>query len=261
MAEPGAPGPRVLVVEDDEEVAAVLQQILSDERYDVEVRGSLFQARGAVERSLPDLIILDRRLPDGDGIEFCRELRRAPRTRGVSVLFLTGTKKGVPDKVLGLEGGADDYITKPFSSEELLARVKAVLRRAMNAAERPDVLEAGPLRVEPEARKAFLFQAEVLLRPKEYNVLLAFMECRGRVLSRAFLLQRAWGLDKDLELSTNVVDVTVGSLRRKLGAYGCAICSVHSYGFRFDADKMPVPPAPPSAALLSPSPKKPKRPR
>ncbi len=233
MTAGNAPGPRVLVVEDDEQVAGVLLQVLSDQQFDVEVRATLAQARSSVKKGLPDIIILDRQLPDGDGMEFCRELRRHPLNRNVPILFLTA-RKSTSDRVLGLDEGADDYLAKPFNPVELTARVRAILRRTMNVAEQPATLAAGPLRIEQESRRVFLFQKEVLLRPKEYNLLLTFLECRGRVLSRHFLLQRAWGLDKELELSTNVVDVTVGSLRKKLGDYGAAIVSVHSYGFRFD---------------------------
>jgi len=251
MAGVNAAGPYVLVVEDDEQVSSILEQVLGDEKYRVEVRASLFQARGAVKKGLPDIVILDRQLPDGDGIEFCKELRCNALTRNVPILFLTA-KKGTSERIHGLEEGADDYLTKPFSPEELLLRVQAILRRTMNVPERPAVLEAGPLRIEPEARRVFLFQSELLLRPKEYNLLLTLLECGDRVLSRPFLLQRAWGLDKDVELSTNVVDVTIGSLRKKLGAYGRCIVSVHSYGFRFDLDQLPVPPAPPSREILPP---------
>jgi len=260
MADVNATGPHVLVVEDDEQVSTILLQVLGDEHYQVEVRASLFQARGAIKKALPDIIILDRQLPDGDGIEFCKELRCDALTRDVPILFLTA-KKSTADRVHGMKEGADDYLTKPFSPAELLLHVNAILRRTMNVPEQPAILQAGPLRLEPEARRVILFQREILLRPKEYNLLLTLLECRGRVLSRPFLLQRAWGLDKDLQLSTNVVDVTIGSLRKKLGAYGCCIVSVHSYGFRFDADQMPVPPAPPARDLLAPPPTHLKKPR
>ncbi len=262
MTPSDASGPRVLVVEDDEQVAGVIAEVLDAQRFSVEVRSTLGQGRAAVKKNLPDLIVLDRQLPDGDGLEFCRELRCGPATRNVPILFLTA-KKSAADRVLGLDEGADDYLAKPFDPAELTARVRAILRRTMNVAERPDPVTAGPLRVEPESRRVFLFRDEVLLRPKEYNLLLTFLECRGRVLSRPFLLQRAWGFDKELELSTNVVDVTVGTLRKKLGAYGAAIVSVHSYGFRFDEELLPVPPAPPPSAMIPPpmSPRKPPRSR
>ncbi|HBL16664.1 MAG TPA: hypothetical protein DD417_07890, partial [Elusimicrobia bacterium] len=150
-------------------------------------------------------------------------------------------------------------LAKPFSPAELLARAKAVLRRTMNKPQDPGLLSIGPLRIAPEAHQVFLFDRELLLRPKEYNLLMAFLETRGRVLSRRALLQAAWGLDKELELDTNVVDVTVGSLRRKLGAYGRCIVSVHSVGFRFDPERLPVPPAPPGSAELGTDPKKRRR--
>ena len=249
-----ATGPCVLVVEDDDEVSSVLVHVLGDAHYQVEARDTLLQARASVKKTIPDLIILDRQLPDGDGLEFCREIRFNPATRHVPILFLTA-KKSASEKTLGLEEGADDYLAKPFNSGELMARVKAILRRTMTVPEQPVILAAGPLRIEPEARRVFLFQSEVLLRPKEYNLLVTFLECRGRVLSRAFLLQRAWGLDVELDLNTNVVDVTIGSLRKKLGAYGAGIVSVHSYGFRFDESEMPVPPAPPPREMQNFPPK------
>ena len=144
MAE-NAAGPCVLVVEDDEEVSSLLAQVLGEARFKVEVRGTLQLARGSVKKELPDMVVLDRQLPDGDGIDFCRELRMNPATRGIPILFLT-SKKSASEKVLGLDQGADDYLAKPFNASELLARVKAILRRTMAVPEQPAVLTAGPTR-------------------------------------------------------------------------------------------------------------------
>lgn len=224
---------RVLVVDDDENVTVAVEQTLCAEGYAVQIASNLFQARGAVERSLPDLIILDRRLPDGDGAHFCTKLRADETTKAVPILFLTA-KKGVPDRVLGLEVGGDDYLAKPFAPEELVARVEAILRRTSAPPARRAVLAAGPLRLDLTSHRAFLNDKELDLWPKEYDMTAAFLEHKNRLLTREFLLQRVWGAGKEMELTGNVVDVTLHALRKKLGGFGERIVTVRGYGFRFD---------------------------
>ncbi|MBI4052330.1 MAG: response regulator transcription factor [Elusimicrobia bacterium] len=224
----------ILVVDDDKNVSSLMEQVLKGEGYNVQTAPNIFRAQGILQRSQPDLIILDRRLPDGDGIDFCMQIRKDSRTHSIPVLFLTATKKGVPDKVLGLEVGGDDYLTKPFSPEELSARVKAILRRTIAPASNKSILEAGLLRLDLDARKAYANNKELSLWPKEYDLLATFLERMNRVLTREFLLQRVWGAGKEMELNTNVVDVTVGNLRKKLGKLGENIVAVRGFGFRFD---------------------------
>jgi DNA-binding response OmpR family regulator len=244
MPEEASSRARVMVVEDEFPVSSMLEEALGADHYEVLCFQTLAEARAFLRRDTPDLAVLDRHLPDGNGIELCKEIRSDPRTRKLPVLFLTA-QGGLADRIAGLDEGADDYLAKPFSPAELLARIRAVLRRTMAEPKRPAVLKAGPLRADTEARQAFLFDRELILRPKEYNLLVAFLESPGKALTRAHLLERAWGVDERLGLDTNVVDVTLGNLRRKLGDGGRSIVSVYSIGFRFDPELLGARPAPP----------------
>ena len=166
------------------------------------------------------LVILDRRLPDADGLELCQEIRQKPALSTVPVLFLSG-KNTVADKVVGLKMGGDDYLTKPFSPEELVARIEVLLRRS-GAADAPKSVEAEGLRLDFEARRIFHKDKEVQLSRK------------NRGLTRQFLLQHVWGYDASIEVSTKVVDVTLSHLREKLGPWGDKITAVRGYGYRLD---------------------------
>lgn len=224
----------ILIVDDDKGITAMVEHLLQEEGYAVRTADTLFKAQGMVRKSPPDLIILDRQLPDGDGVDFCIQLRKDERTIKTPILFLT-SKKSVVDRVLGLRVGGDDYLVKPFSNEEILARLKAILRRTMDTAQAEKVvLTGGPVRLDLDARRAYLNKEEIGLWPKEYELLSAFLRNPDRVLSREVLLDRVWGVDKGVELSTNVVDVTVGNLRKKLGSFGKAITAVRGVGFRLD---------------------------
>ena len=223
----------LLLVDDDAAVARMVSDYLKKEGYRLRWAKTAFQAEGLVERELPDLVILDRTLPDKDGLELCRAWRQAPRTQALPILFLSG-KSNLPEKVSGLRMGADDYLPKPFKLVELLARVEAVLRRSGLKALPVSQIELGELRLDLSARKAFRKGEEIELSPKEYDLLQAFMEQPGRVLGRPALLESVWGYDEAAELTTKVVDVTVGHLRRKLGPSGEKIAAVTGYGYRFD---------------------------
>lgn len=232
------PKASILVVEDEQEIARLLEKILQEEGYHVHSVNNAFKARGAIERLTPDLVILDRRLPDADGLELCREIRSQPKTQNLPVLFLTA-KKTPTERVLGMKIGGDDYLTKPFSPEEVVAHVEAILRRTRGDKTDSSAsgFQLGELRVDGSARKAYLKKKDLELSSKELDLLQAFLERPGHVLSREFLLQRVWGYREDLELTTKVVDVTVGHLRGKLGPYGRHISAVRKYGYRLDAEK------------------------
>jgi two-component system, OmpR family, response regulator len=222
---------RVLVVEDELKMASLLLRGLSEEGHAADVArtgdDALWMA-GAVEY---DAILLDVMLPGADGFDVCRRLRE----RGVwsPVLMLTA-RDGVEDRVAGLDAGADDYLAKPFSFAELLARLRALARRG--AAERPTVLEVGDLRLDPAARKVWRGEVEVELSTKEFSLLEAFMRRPGVVLSRLHLLEHAW--DYGYENRSNVIDVYVRYLREKIDRpFGCAsLETVRGAGYRLRTD-------------------------
>jgi two-component system, OmpR family, response regulator len=221
---------RVLVVEDEAKLASLLGRGLREEGHaaDVAQRGedALWMARAADY----DAIVLDVMLPGLDGFSVCRELREA----GIwaPVLMLTA-RDGVDDRIAGLDTGADDYLTKPFSFAELLARLRALARRA--PVERPPVLEVDDLRLDPGARRAWRGETELELSPKEFALLEAFMRRPDQVLTRSELLERAW--EMEYERRSNVVDVYVRYLRQKVDRpFGKhSIETVRGVGYRLHA--------------------------
>lgn len=223
----------ILVVEDEETSAGVIKEALELEQFQIVWAPSLFRARSALNKTSPDLIILDRRLPDGDGLELCRELKAKAEWKDVPILFLSA-KKAVTDRVSGLNMGGDDYLAKPFDIEELLARVRALVRRRGSAEAPRQVLQADELRLDLQRVEASYKGKPLKLWPKEFELLRVLVERKGRVVSREALLQSVWGYDKDLEITSKTVDVTVSRLRKKLGAYADRLIFIKGYGYRFD---------------------------
>lgn len=199
---------KVLLIEDDRHIAEFIIKGLREELFIV---SHAIDGEEGIVFSLyedPDLIVLDVMLPNKNGIEVCKEMR----SKGVEtpIIMLTA-KSEVKDKVLGLESGADDYITKPFSFDEFLARINAVLRRKKTMSAE---LVYGKLRIDIISHRAFYGKDEVILRPKEYAVLKYLLNNKGRVISRTKILENVWGYDYDT--STNICDVYIRSLREKL---------------------------------------------
>jgi DNA-binding response OmpR family regulator len=223
---------QILVVEDQAATSDLIKDVLTEAGFEVKVVDTLGKARTNLSRALPELLILDRNLPDGDGLELCHELRKDEKSANLPLLILTA-KKAVEDKVSGLKGGADDYLAKPFNTEELVARVEALLRRT-GKVEEPTTIEAGDLKLDSTSRKAFLKNKEVGLSAKEFDLLWFLMYRKNRVLTRDFLLQHVWGYDSGLDLTTKVVDVTLSHLRDKLGPAAEMIVAVRGFGYRFD---------------------------
>ncbi len=224
----------VLLVEDERDIADLV-------RYHVERAGMRFvhAADGAAALRLaraeqPDLVILDLLLPGLDGLEVCRQLRRDALTRRLPIIMLTARGEEV-DRVVGLELGADDYIVKPFSPRELVARIRAVLRRS-EAPSPPAGRATGDLRVD-EARHAVTVGGQpVELTAKEFGLLAALMRADGRVLSRDQLLETVWGYANAAEIESRTVDVHVRRLRGKLGPEARRIVTVKAVGYRFDGE-------------------------
>jgi two-component system OmpR family response regulator len=200
---------RALVVEDESKMAALLRRGLQEEGYAVDVASSGEDGTWLGAENDYDVILLDVMLPDFDGFEVCRRLRAADRW--APILMLTA-RDGVQDRVAGLDAGADDYLTKPFSFDELFARVRALLRRG--PAERPPVLTNGDLIVDPAARRVSRGDVGIELTQKEFALLELFMRHPGEVLSRTRILEHVW--DFAYEGDSNVVDVYVRYLREKV---------------------------------------------
>ena len=214
---------RALVVEDQPKLASLIQRGLSEEGYAVDVAPDGPQALVRATATEYDVIVLDVMLPGLDGFEVCRRLRA--QTVQSPVLMLTA-RDGVDDRIAGLDLGADDYLTKPFAFDELLARLRALTRRG--ALERTPVLAVGELRLDPRTKHVWRGEEEVDLSAKEFALLETFMRHPGQVLSRYELLEHAW--DFAYENRSNVVDVYVRYLRQKLGA--SAIETVRGAGYR-----------------------------
>src|SRR5687768_8413253 len=217
----------VLVVEDEASIASFVSLYLKNAGYDVQVAPTGEDALSKAEAQQPALIVLDLMLPDIDGIEVCRRIRRLS---DVPILMLTARDEDV-DKIIGLEVGADDYLTKPFNPRELVARVKSVLRRS--APERRDresaQLRHGDLHVDAGRREVRVGEQEIQLAPKEFDLLWELLDHRGLVLTRDQLLERVWGYT--FAGDTRTVDVHVRQLRRKLGE-ASPIVTVWGVGYK-----------------------------
>jgi DNA-binding response OmpR family regulator len=200
---------RLLLIEDDASLAAVLLRALGDEGYSVDVAGRAVDGRHQLRASEYDLVVLDLGLPDGDGLALCREAR----AHGVvaPILVLTA-RDGLLNKVEGLDAGADDYLTKPFDFPELAARIRALLRRGSE--DRSPILQADDIRLDPAARRVWRGAVTVPLTAREFSLLEYLMRHKGKVLTRTELLEHVW--DAHYDGLSNVVDVHIANLRRKL---------------------------------------------
>ena len=223
---------RVLVVEDERDIAALVAYHLTREGYRVSTAASGDEALQAASAERPDIVILDLMLPGLSGYDVLQELRRAPGMEQLPVIFLTALRDEA-DRIRGLELGADDYITKPFSPHELVLRVGSVLRRVRAPAQSGSgrTLRNGPVEVDLDAKRVQVDGRPVTLTPTEYRLLTALMERRGRVQTRKQLLQAAWDVHVDIE--TRTVDMHVQRLRQKLGVAGDLIETARGFGYRF----------------------------
>jgi phosphate regulon transcriptional regulator PhoB len=226
--------PEVLVVEDEPDIRNLIVLHLAREGFRCRTARGGGEALREARAANPDLIVLDLMLPELDGLEVCRRLRADAATAAIPIIMLTAKADEV-DRVVGLEMGADDYVVKPFSPKELVARVRAVLRRARPAAP-SRLLRAGALTVDAARHEVAVAGEAVVLTPKEFDLLQALVEAAGRVLSREHLLERVWGYRRAGEIESRTVDVHVRRLRAKLGAEDRRIVTVTGVGYRFDGD-------------------------
>lgn len=225
---------RVLLVEDDETIGRSLTRALESQGYDVTWASDGETARAAMTPPAPDLVLLDVGLPDVDGVDLCRELATAAPT--LPILMLTARHEEA-DIVLSLDAGAVDYVTKPFRLAELLARVRAQLRRPQDSDQERIVV--GDLQVEPDARRVWLGSSELTLRPREFDLLALLAIDAGRVVTRERIMDEVW--DEHWHGSTKTLDVHISSLRRKLveaegeAAQTPVITALPRVGYRLDA--------------------------
>jgi len=218
---------RVLVVEDEERLAALLRRGLAEEGHGVDLAGDGEEALDWVDVAAYDAIVLDVMLPGIDGLEVCRRLRRG---RVQTPILLLTARDAVPDRVAGLDAGADDYLVKPFAFAELAARLRALVRRPAETT--GTGLEVGDLRLDPATRRVWRGDVEVALPNKEFRILEYLMRNPNRVLTRTMIADHVW--DYDFPNVTNVIDVHIRSLRRKLDAPypGRLIQTVRGAGYR-----------------------------
>jgi DNA-binding response OmpR family regulator len=223
---------RILVVEDDRDIADLIVHYLANAGHEAQILTNGAEAMSAARRTPPDVLILDRMLPGADGLEICRAMRGDPATAGIPIIMLTARAEE-SDRIVGLELGADDYVTKPFSPKELVARVNALLRRTKRQAAEEKILRYGTLRIDLDRHLVFDDTREVKLTAKEFLLLQYFLEHRGRVLSRDLLLSDVWGYH--YTGGTRTVDVHVRRLREKLPVLSDAIETIKQFGYKLVA--------------------------
>jgi DNA-binding response OmpR family regulator len=228
----------ILVVEDETSIASFVAAYLRNAGYSVRTSATAQAALLELASEAPALIVLDLNLPDGDGVELCRRIRKGS---DVPILMLTARDEDI-DKIIGLEVGADDYMTKPFNPRELVARVKSVLRRAAPERRRSetDELHHGDLAINAGKREVHVRDDEIRLAPKEFDLLWELLDHRGIVLTRDQLLERVWGYT--FAGDTRTVDVHVRQIRRKLGD-ASPIVTVWGVGYKVASDRAPAPAA------------------
>ena len=223
----------ILIVEDEKDIVKMLDYNLKKEGYKILVAHDGEDALDEANAKRPDLILLDLMLPGVDGLEVCKQLKLERKTASIPVIMLTA-KAQESDKVVGLELGADDYVTKPFSPRELIARIKAVLRRGKENDKLSEILKIGDLTIDFSKIAFTVKDKPVELTSKEFELLKTLIKAKGRVLSRDYLLDNIWGFNNAIEIQTRTVDVHIRTLRKKLKSEAKRILTVKNYGYRFE---------------------------
>lgn len=220
---------QIYCVEDDSSIRELLVYTLNASGFCAQGFESAHDFFQAVEKSLPQLILLDIMLPDTDGMEILKTLRSAASTCEIPVIMLTA-KSDRLDKIKGLDSGADDYITKPFDILELISRIRAILRRSTPSSPDTQQLSCGKITINSSSHKVYADGVEILLTYKEFELLNLLIANKGSVLSRSFLMDKVWGID--FEGETRTLDVHIRSLRQKLGEAAKHIETVRNVGYR-----------------------------
>jgi len=225
---------KILIVDDEKDIVKMLDYNLKKDGFRTITANDGEDALDFANREYPDLIILDLMLPGLSGLEVCKTLKKESKTASIPIIMLTA-KTQEADKIVGLELGADDYVTKPFSPRELIARIKAVLRRVKEKEKLPEVLAIGGLKIDFAKILVTVKDKPVELTSKEFELLKLLIKVNGRVLSRDYLLDTIWGFDHAMEIQTRTVDVHIRTLRKKLKTEAKGIITVKNYGYRFEA--------------------------
>ena len=222
---------KILVIEDEPDIRKTLEYNLERENFIVTTASSLSDARGHLAKDNFSLLILDLMLPDGSGLDLCRELKSDSTNESPLILILTAKDDEV-DRVVGFELGADDYVTKPFSVRELILRVKAILKRGIN---KPNTVEVerkfGDLIIDVESHEVFVNNENIILTALEFRLLNQLVDRRGRVQTRDQLLSDVWGYSS--EVTTRTVDTHIKRLREKLGVMGKYVQTIRGVGYKF----------------------------
>ena len=222
---------KILIIEDEPDIRKTLEYNISREGYDVISASSLSEGREKLESASFSLLLLDLMLPDGSGLDLCRELKQDKSLSSMPVIILTAKDDEV-DKVVGFELGADDYVTKPFSVRELILRVKAVLKRGERKSDNIEVQrQFGELKIDVDSHEVFINDEQVGLTALEFKLLRQLVDRRGRVQSRDQLLSDVWGYSSDV--TTRTVDTHIKRLREKLGGMGKYVQTIRGVGYKF----------------------------
>jgi two-component system phosphate regulon response regulator PhoB len=223
---------KVLVIEDEPDIRKTLEYNLLREGFEVSGCGSIKEAKKLIEDPKFSIILLDLMLPDGSGLDLCKEIKSDTATKDIPIVILTAKDDEV-DKVVGFELGADDYVTKPFSVRELILRVKAILKRNSKTLLTPIEVNRnfGSLKMDIESHEVFIDDTEVILTALEFKLLNQLVERRGRVQTRDQLLSDVWGYSADV--TTRTVDTHIKRLREKLGTMGKYVQTIRGVGYKF----------------------------
>ncbi len=222
---------KILIIEDEPDIRKTLEYNISREGYEVISASSLSEGREKLESASFSLLLLDLMLPDGSGLDLCRELKQDKSLSSMPVIILTAKDDEV-DKVVGFELGADDYVTKPFSVRELILRVKAVLKRGERKSDNMEVQrQFGELKIDVDSHEVFVNDEQVNLTALEFKLLRQLVDRRGRVQSRDQLLSDVWGYSSDV--TTRTVDTHIKRLREKLGGMGKYVQTIRGVGYKF----------------------------
>lgn len=226
---------KILIVEDEKDIVKMLDYNLKKEGFKTLSAHNGEDGLDMARKENPDLILLDLMLPEMDGLDVCKAIKNEAKTSHIPIIILTA-KAQEADKIVGLELGADDYMTKPFSPRELIARIKAVLRRMKEKDKLPEVLRIGDLTIDFSKIMVSIKDKPIELTAKEFELLKTLIKAKGRVLSRDYLLDTIWGFDQALEIQTRTVDVHIQTLRKKIKSEAKRIVTVKNYGYRFELD-------------------------
>lgn len=226
---------KILIIEDEKDIIKMLDYNLKKEGFKTLSAHNGEDGLDMARKENPDLILLDLMLPEMDGLDVCKAIKNEAKTSHIPIIILTA-KAQETDKIVGLELGADDYMTKPFSPRELIARIKAVLRRMKEKDKLPEVLRIGDLTIDFSKIMVSIKDKPIELTAKEFELLKTLIKAKGRVLSRDYLLDTIWGFDQALEIQTRTVDVHIQTLRKKIKSEAKRIVTVKNYGYRFELD-------------------------